>query len=45
MNSELNLKRELLTELWKSLIPNFCPSEYQFNLWLQLHDLDAALLA
>lgn len=44
MSDELNAKRESLMELWRSLIPNFCPSEFQFNLWLQIHDFNAGII-
>jgi hypothetical protein len=34
----------LLMELWKTLIPNFCPTERQFNLWLATYGCDEELL-
>ncbi|MGA8734950.1 MAG: hypothetical protein WB558_13605 [Terriglobales bacterium] len=44
MTDIMNQKREPLMELWKTLIPNFCPTEGQFNLWLAMYDCDDELL-
>jgi hypothetical protein len=45
MTIELKTQRQKLAELWKSLVPSRCPTDYQFNLWLQLHDMDVDLIA
>jgi hypothetical protein len=37
--------REKLIELWRSGIPSFCPSEGQWNTWLQFNDANTLMLA
>jgi hypothetical protein len=44
MTETLKTKSETLMQLWSALIPNFCPTEQQFNLWLVTYDLDEKLV-
>jgi hypothetical protein len=43
LTEQLQRRREMclaLAELWATLIPQPCPSEFQLNVWLGAHSLD-----
>jgi hypothetical protein len=33
----------VIADLWRSLVPTFCPDERQFKLWLSRHSFDTVV--